>query len=108
MQTLTTKSILALLNEEQQLELLNVLDSKITREKNIRDKLGELETKYFDLVWMARSTSKDPKIRKIFKEISAKYPGELDKLKSEEGLAARIQQWHVSLCQTFIRICSAL
>ena len=45
--------------------------------------------KYFDLVWMARKDEAlmraRPDIRKIFNETSAKYPGELKKLQSEEG-----------------------
>lgn len=51
-------------------------------------RLGDLEKKYFDLVWMARKNPKDlrdPNLKKIFNEVSAKYPGELKKLQGQEG-----------------------
>ena len=92
MQSLTTSSVLTLLTHEQQVELYNTLHdrlSKLEDHKTARDKIKEIQEKYFDLVWMARKDDdlleERPDIRKIFDEVSSKYPGELEKLASETG-----------------------
>ena len=89
MKSLNTMAILAMLNEEQELELMSALEQKVKREKSIKGRIGEIMEKYLDLVWMARKDDAlmraRPDIRKIFNEKSAKYPGELEKLQSEEG-----------------------
>ena len=82
-------TILSMLNEEQELELLSELEKKVKREKGIGDRISEIMEKYFDLVWMARRDEAlmraRPDIRKTFNKLVAKYPGELEKLQSEEG-----------------------
>ena len=89
MKSLNTMAILSMLNEEQELELLSALEKKVKREKSIDWRIKQIMDKYFDLVWMARKDEAlmraRPDIRKIFNETSAKYPGELQKLQSEEG-----------------------
>ena len=89
MKSLNTMAILSMLNEEQELELLSVLEKKVKREKSMKWRIKQIMDKYFDLVWMARKDEAlmraRPDIRKIFNETSAKYPGELKKLQSEEG-----------------------
>ena len=89
MKSLNTMAILSMLNEEQELELLSALEKKVKREKSINWRIKQIMDKYFDLVWMARKDEAlmraRPDIRKIFNETSAKYPGELQKLQSEEG-----------------------
>ena len=89
MKSLNTMAILSMLNEEQELELLSALEKKVKREKSIKWRIKQIMEKYFDLVWMARKDEAlmraRPDIRKIFNETSAKYPGELKKLHSEEG-----------------------
>ena len=89
MKSLNTMAILSMLNEEQELELLSALEKKVKREKSIKWRIKQIMEKYFDLVWMARKDEAlmraRPDIRKIFNETSAKYPGELKKLQSEEG-----------------------
>lgn len=90
MKTLTTQSILVLLTRDQQLELFDALENELedtlnNRERSISQKLRELEEKYFDLVWLARSHPDERADIKIcFDKVSAKYPGELEKLQSEE------------------------
>jgi len=78
-----------MLNEEQELELLSELEKKVKREKGIADRISQIMEKYFDLVWMARRDEAlmkaRPDIRKTFNKLVAKYPGELEKLQSEEG-----------------------
>ena len=49
--------------------------------KQTRQYLNELETKYFELVWMMRNiTSKKPK---LLREIEEKYPKEVSDLMSD-------------------------
>jgi hypothetical protein len=92
MKSLNTIAIMNMLNEEQKLELLCVLEREVKREKSIADRIDQIMEKYFDLVWMARRDeellNERPDIRKIFNEVSAKYPGELKKLQSHAG------DWH--------------
>lgn len=94
MKSLTVASVLELLTPEQQDELYETLKAK--RPKPAKDDKYDAETrvkalmdKYFDLVWMARRDEQllkeRPDIRKTFNEVSAKYPGELEKLQSDEG-----------------------
>ena len=89
MKSLNTMAILSMLNEEQELELLSALEKKVKREKSIADRIDQIMEKYFDLVWMARRDEAlmkaRPDIRKTFNKLVAKYPGELQKLQSEEG-----------------------
>ncbi len=89
MKSLNTMAILAMLNEEQELELLSALENKVKREKSIGWRIGQIMDKYLDLVWMARKDEAlmraRPEIRVSFNKVAAKYPGELEKLQSEEG-----------------------
>jgi hypothetical protein len=43
-------TILTLLNNEQQSELLHALEKTVKRDKGIDERIGELMEKYFDLV----------------------------------------------------------
>jgi hypothetical protein len=88
--SVTIASVKAILTKEQQFELYQALQQIFSNKDNssngkkddIRDRLRELEKKYFDLVWITRNISETPDIRKIFNETSAKYPGELEKLQN--------------------------
>lgn len=79
--SLTVKSILALLSEERMIELFDVLEMTIPkRPHGIREKIDELICRYFDLVWIA---SKDPiefAGKDFYERVAQKYPEELLKL----------------------------
>lgn len=86
LQSLSNEELLTMLTQSQKDWVC--LSSEKTDDSLLHAKLGELEKKYFDLVWMARKNPKDlkdPNIKRIFNETSAKYPGELKKLQGKEG-----------------------
>jgi len=89
MKSLSTEAIIAMLDPDKQKELFYALQMIVPREpRDIRTRIGELETKYWDLVWMARKRPEDlllPQVKNPFDEVNAKYPGELEKLQGEEG-----------------------
>jgi len=87
--SITVKAIKEILTIEQQIELYTTLEKMFSENKiSIQTKLKELNEKYNDLVWMARSSpelhAKRPDIKKIFNDTSAKYPGELEKLQKDQ------------------------
>jgi hypothetical protein len=79
--SLTVKSILALLSEERMIELFDVLEMTIPeRPHGIREKIDELVGKYFELVWLARKDPEEFAGKDFYEKVAQKYPKELLKL----------------------------
>lgn len=89
MNSLSTEAILALLNPEQQKELYYALQLIVPPSNtDIKPKLKELEQKYFDLVWFARSRPENkniPGVKAKLDKVKADYPKEVEALKSHNG-----------------------
>ena len=89
---LSTQAIIALLDPNQQRDLFYALEMIVPHAKDddsIQTKLDQMEKKYFDLVWMARAhpqaVEMTPSLQPILDEKSAKYPGELRKIRCANG-----------------------
>ncbi len=80
--SLTVSSIIALLSPKHLIEMYKLLKAKnydVYPEgyKSTDDRLKELESKYFDLVWLARKSQEDyqnPAIKEPWDKVVAKYP----------------------------------
>lgn len=86
LQALSPEQLLSFLTQSQKDAICLAVERK--DESVLLGRLEELRGKYFDLVWMARKSPKDlkdPNLKRIFNETSAKYPGELQKLQGPEG-----------------------
>jgi len=85
----TTQGILVLLSPEQQRDLYYTLEAKLQpTPDSVQTKIEELQEKYFDLVWLARSRTENhdiPNVKAAFDRTRVKYPGELEKLRGENG-----------------------
>ena len=89
MNTLSTSGILALLNPEQQKELYYALQMVVPpTNTDVKPKLKELEQKYFDLVWFARSRPENkniPGVKAKLDKVKADYPKEVEGIKGPNG-----------------------
>jgi hypothetical protein len=84
--SLTVKSILALLSTERMIELFDVLEMTIPeRPDSIQKKIDALETKYFDLVWLARRNPQQDAGMDCYQRVVKQYPEELLKLQDPDN-----------------------
>ena len=87
--SLTVSSVIELLSQKHLVELHKVLKTKNldvypVGYKSTEERLTELESKYFDLVWFARRTPEDydniPGVKEPWDKVVSRYPKEVNDL----------------------------